>query len=151
MQRWILLGVATVFLAVCGSGFAYWTYKQGRPNPVWVPIPLNREVPDEKRAEIADKLRENLNRSEVLNKISADLHLAKKWNMSTDEIAAKEVAKRLFVKIGEADTAMGKVPSINVGVEGTRKDAAVSNEIVMRMMKDVWKILGVKPPPEKPF
>lgn len=151
MQRWILLAVVTMFLAVCGGGFAYWNYKQGRPNPVWVPLPLNREVPDEKRTELITKLKKDLNQPELLTKVSADLHLAKKWNLATDEIAAKEIAKRLFVKIGEADTPLGKVPSINVGVEGTRKDATVSNEIVMRLMKDVWKILGIKPPQEKPF
>lgn len=151
MQRWIALGVLSVILMVGGGGFAYWTYKQNRPNPVWVPLLINRELTDDKRQEIAIDLKEKLSKSEILNKVSSDLGLARKWNLPSDESAAQEIAKRLFVKIGEADTPEGKLPSINIGVEGSRREAAISGEIALRLMKDVWQLLGIKPPEEQSF
>ena len=151
MQRWIALGVLSVILMVGGGGFAYWTYKQNRPNPVWVPLLINRELTDDKRQEIAIDLKEKLSKSEILNKVSSDLGLARKWNLPSDESAAQEIKKRLFVKIGEADSPEGKVPSINIGVEGSRREAAISGEIALRLMKDVWQLLGIKPPEEQSF
>jgi hypothetical protein len=44
---------------------------------------------------------------------------------------------------------MGKVPAILVGLTGKNKEREVSGEIAMRLMDDVWKILGVEPPPKK--
>lgn len=140
-----------MMLMVGGGGFAYWTYKQNRPNPVWVPLVINRELPEDKREEIAKELKAKLSKSEILRQISSDLHLAQKWHLPTDEVAAQEIAKRLFVRVGEADSPEGRVPSINVGVEGSRRDAAISGEIALRLMKEVWKILGINPPAEKPF
>ena len=151
MQRWIALGVLSVILMVGGGGFAYWTYKQNRPNPVWVPLLINRELTDDKRQEIAIDLKEKLSKSEILNKVSSDLGLARKWNLPSDESAAQEIKKRLFVKIGEADSPEGKLPSINIGVEGSRREAAISGEIALRLMKDVWQLLGIEPPEEQSF
>ncbi len=47
------MSVVALALLVGGSGFAYWNYKQGRPHPVWVPLPINPDLSDEKREEIA--------------------------------------------------------------------------------------------------
>ena len=44
---------------------------------------------------------------------------------------------------------MGKVPAIHIGVKGKAKESEVSGEIAMRLMDDVWKILGIKPPKKK--
>ena len=44
-----------------------------------------------------------------------------------------------------------KVPSINVGVKGKRKNQELSGKIAMRLMEDVWNFLGIKPPPKKEF
>ena len=134
-----------------GGAFAYWNYRQNRPNPVWVPLVIKRELPEDKRQEIAKELKEKLCKPEILNQISSELKLAKKWQLATDEMAAREIAKRLFVKVGEADSPEGRVPSINVGVEGSRRDAAVSGEIALRLMKEVWKMLGLNQPTERSF
>lgn len=151
MQRWIALGVLSVILVIGGGGFAYWTYKQNRPNPVWVPLLINRELTEGKRREIAIDLKDRLSKPEILNKVSIDLGLARKWHLPTDESAAQEIAKRLFVKVGEADSPEGRVPSINIGVEGSRREAVISGEIALRLMKDVWQLLGIKPPTDKSF
>ncbi|MES2439121.1 MAG: hypothetical protein V4584_08635 [Verrucomicrobiota bacterium] len=151
MQRWIVVGVVAVMLAIGGGGFAYWTYKQNRPAPIWVPLPINSEVSDEKRAEIAKELKEKLQKPEILIPLSKELDLAKRWNLASPEEAAAEIRKRLFVDLGTADSPMGRVPSINIGVRGPRKETDISGKIALRLMQDVWKMLGIKPPAEKPF
>ncbi len=147
MQRWIVFGVVAMLLVLGGGGFAYRTYKQNRPQPIWVPLPINPELPAEKRKEVAAELKKSLMKPEVLLQVSKDLGLPKILGLPTDEAAANEVAQRMFVDVGEAAAPTGgMVPSINIGIKGKRKDTEVSGKIAMRLMQDVWKILGIKPP-----
>jgi hypothetical protein len=146
MQRWIVAGVVVMVLLFGGGGFAYWSYKQNLPSPVWVPLPMNHEVPLEQREKIAKELKEKIEVPEILNKVSKDLDLAAKWKLANADAASAELKKRLFVRAGDMDTPGGKIPSMNIGVDGPRKDSHVSQEIAMRIMEDVRKILGVKPP-----
>lgn len=149
MQRWIVFGVVVMILVLGGGGFAYKSYKENRPNPIWVPMPINPELPGDKRIEIAKELKELLKKPELLIQISKDLGLPKALQLPTDELAADEVARRLFVNVGETDSANGvKVPTINIGVTGMRKERVISEKIVMRLMEDVKKIIGIKPPPQ---
>lgn len=138
-----------VMLVFGGGLFAYYSYKQNRPAPVWVPLPVNPELSDTKRDEVISDLKMKLSDEQVLLKVSQDVGLAEKWDLASDKEAAREIGSRLFVKAGEADTPMGKVPAIHVGVTGKSKEREVSGEIAMRLMEDVWKILGIKPPPKK--
>lgn len=135
-----------MLLLVGGVGFAYYTYKQNYADPIWVPLPIKAELTVEKRDQIARDLKAKLGEPKVLIKVSQDLGLARKWQVGSDEAAAKELGKRLFVTAGEVDTPLGKVPSLNVGVTGKHKEREVSGEISVRLMDDVWKILGIKPP-----
>lgn len=138
-----------MMLMLGGGAFAIHIYKQNRPHPVWVPLPINPELPGDKRREIAKDLKAKLDHPEVLIQVSKDLDLAKKWKMASDEAVADQLSKRLFVKVGEMASSMGNVPSINVGVSGKNKEKEDSEAISMRLMKDVWKILGIKPPQQK--
>jgi len=149
MQRWIVAGVVAMLLMGAGGFFALKTYKQSRPAPVWVPLPINPELPVAKRDEIIAKLRSELSQSDRLLRVSKDVGLVGKWKLSSDEDGAAEVASRLFVREGEADTPNGKVPAIHIGVKGKRKEREVSGEIAMRLMEDVWEILGIEPPPKR--
>jgi hypothetical protein len=149
MQRWIAAGVVAMMLFLGGSYFAYRAYQQNRPHPIWVPLPINPELPSAKCKEIMDNLLAKLREPEVLIQVSKDVGLTKKWNLPTDEACAKEIERRLFVRTGDADTPKGKVPAIHVGVKGKVKESALSGEIAMRLMDDVWKILGIKPPEKK--
>ena len=115
---------------------------------MWVPLPINPELPAEKRDEIIAKLKQELSETAVLTKVSKDLSLPAKWDLATEELAAQEISRRLFVRAGEADTPMGKVPAIHIGVNGTRKERDLSGQIAMRLMDDVWSILGINPPPK---
>lgn len=149
MQRWIVVG-GLVLILLFGSGiYAYSNYKQGRPHPVWVPMPINPEVPEEKREEIATSLRTKLSSEDVLIQVSKDLGLPAKMEVASDSAAAEEVRKILFVKEGEMESPRGRIPSINIGVKGKARDHKLSGEISMRLMEDVWKILGIEPPPKK--
>ena len=57
MQRWIAIGLVVVLLAAGGAGYGLHLYKQSRPHPVWVPMPINRELTEEKGREIAKDLK----------------------------------------------------------------------------------------------
>lgn len=153
MQRWIILVSITILLALGGSAYyALRIYKENLPNPMWVPMPLNPELPVEKRKEAAEKIKEELLKPERLLQTSKDLDLPEKLGFTSHEQAASELGKIIFVDVGEADSAMGiKVPSINVGVKGKRKNQELSGKIAMRLMEDVWNFLGIKPPPKKEF
>jgi hypothetical protein len=152
MQRWIVVGVAAVLL-FCGAGvgglFAYRSYKQNLAAPIWVPMPINPELPDEKRDEIIARLKSELGQNERLVKVSKDVGLVTKWGLSSEEACAAELGKRMFVRAGDMDTPMGKVPAIHVGLTGKREESEVSGQIAMRLMDDVWKILGIEPPKRK--
>jgi formylglycine-generating enzyme required for sulfatase activity/serine/threonine protein kinase len=115
--------------------------------PVWVPMPINPELPIDKRHEIIAKLKTELGQPERLAKVSKDVGLVVKWGLLSDEACAAELGKRLFVRAGDMDTPEGKVPAIHVGLTGKRKERDVSGVIAMRLMDDVWKILGIEPPP----
>ena len=133
-------------LGLGGGGYAWWNHKQNRPAPLWVPMPINPERTDEEREKVAKELKAKLDNPAILIQISKDLNLTHKWNLPSDEAAAGEISKRLFVRVGEADTPMGKVPSINVGVDGKVKEMKVTGEIATRLMKETMKIFGIKPP-----
>ena len=87
-----------------------------------------------------------MSQPERLAKVSKDVGLVTKWERPSDEACAAELGNRIFVRAGEMDTPMGKVPAIHVGLTGKRKEREVSGEIAMRLMDDVWKILGIDPP-----
>lgn len=146
MQRWIVAGVVAMLLMGAGGFFALKAYKQSRPSPVWVPMPINPELPVAKRDEIIAELKAGLSEKERLVLVSKDVGLRAKWDLPSDEDGAAEIASRLFVREGEADTPQGKVPAIHIGIKGKRKESKVSGEIAMRLMKDVWDILGIEPP-----
>jgi hypothetical protein len=139
--------MVAVVLMLGGGGFAYKSYKQNRPHPIWVPLPINPELPGEKRTEIARDLKAKLATPEILIQVSKDLGLPKALGFTSDEAAANDLAERLFVNVGEADSPDGtRVPSINIGVRGRSKDREISGKIAIRLMKDVSAILGIKPP-----
>jgi hypothetical protein len=152
MQRWIVVVVLAVLMLLCGAGLvAYYklVHQPNLPQPIWVPMPINPELPTDKRDEIINQLKTQLSQSDRLLKVSKDVGLVAKWGLPTDEACAAELAKRMFVRAGDMDTPMGKMPSIHIGLTGKRKETEVSGQIAMRLMDDVWKILGIEPPKRK--
>jgi hypothetical protein len=148
MQRWIAAGLVTMVLFLGGGYYGYKTYKENRPAPMWVPLPIKPDLESAKRDEIIKDLKAKLSDPEILIKVSQDLGLRQQWNLPTDEACAQAISQKLFVRSGDAITEMGPVPAIHIGVNGTSKEGQLSGKIAMRLMDDVWKILGV-PPPKK--
>ena len=147
MQRWIVMGVVAVLL-IGGVGIgglsAYRSYKENLPAPMWVPLPINPELPNQKRDEVIHHLKTELGKPERLAKVSKDLKLAAEWELASDEACAAELSKRMFVRAGDMDTQMGKVPAIHIGVTGKRKERELTGKIAMRLTEDVSKILGIE-------
>lgn len=145
--------MAVVAMAlILGSGaYGFRVFKQNRNHPMWVPLPINPELTGEKRGEIAKDLEAKLKTDENLLQVSEDLKLAEAWSLPSAEEAAKLLKRRVFVKVGETTSGANTVPSINIGVLGKVKDKELSGKIAMRLMDDVWELVGVKPPPKKDF
>jgi hypothetical protein len=146
MQRWIAIGVLLVMLGCGGGAFAYWNHKQNLPAPMWVPLPIRNDLPEDELKKTITELRDKLHDEDLLLKAAKDLGLAGKWKMESDGEAQRELADRIFVKIGDMDSPMGKVPAVHIGVTGKKRERQLSGEIAMRLMEDVWKILGIEPP-----
>lgn len=148
MQRWIVIAVVGALLFGLGGGFALWTYRQNRPQQVWVPLALNEELPEEKREELATQIKGKLLEGSIIQDAVKETGLANKLKLSSAEAEA-EVRKRLFVEVGEADTPVGKVPSINIGFNCQRKSYDAMGAVATNIMEDVWDMLGIKRPEEK--
>lgn len=146
MQRWIAASLALMLVLAGGLGTAYWFYKQNRPQPLWVPLKINPESTEANRNETIAQLTQALQDRKILAAISRDTGAAAKWKLASDEQAAEEIARRMFVRMGEVDTPMGKTPTIDVGLNGKVKDKDLTSAMVTRMMDDVARILGLNPP-----
>jgi len=149
MQRWIVVGVIAMAMAFGGGLFAFRTYKQNRPYPVWVPLPINPELPTERQDAIAKDLKTKLLDRKILVQVSKDLKLTDEWKMGSDAQCVEELKNRIIVRVGETTNRTGRIPSIDVGMNGKAKERAMSEKISMRLVKDVYKILGIDPPPAR--
>lgn len=142
MQRWIALGTVA-FLLMAGAGYlGLKAYRQSRPHPIWVPLPVRTDLSKESRNEACRNLRVYVMEEKRLLAIARDLQLAQSWALPDDEAAAAELKRRMFVRTGNASTPMGEVPAIHVGMNGTRKEAPMTEKIVMRIMEDVKPAIG---------
>lgn len=154
MQRRLLIG-GTALLLVFGLGLsaAYHLYKQSRPHPVWVPIPITPKVSMSDTDRVISELSVKISEHDRLVRLGKELGLKNKWEMNSYDEVANEIAKRLYVKSGDMDTPMGKLPAIHVGVKGTNRDRVDSHALVYSLVyslpPEVWNMLGV-PPPKKP-
>lgn len=149
MQRWKLLAaiaIAGLVLAAVGGTFALREYRAEKPSPIWVPLALRPDISMAEQKELAEKIEANLRKKAVLRKIVEDVRLQEKYGVADVEAAVAELDRRLFVRPGKAETPQGvSVPSVNVGVEGTKRDQAISEQSATRIIKDVWKMLGIDP------
>lgn len=118
MQRWII--AAGVFLALLlgGGVFGYRAYRLNKPiHPVLLQYTIPAESTPKERADKMELLKRLLREPALLTRVSKEGGLAKKLQMTTDEAAANELGKRLFVELGEADTPQGKLAVIKIGLD----------------------------------
>lgn len=138
----VLIGIVGLF----GAREAWRAYQNEKPAPVWVPIPVNPESPIEKQEAAMEDLKVKLKEPAVLIGVVEDLGLRQTWGLSSDEDAVRELERRMFVRTGTIDTRMGPAPAIHVGVNGKLKERSDSERISVRLVEDVWPILGIEPP-----
>lgn len=148
MQRWIALGVLTLVLVFGGGYFGYKAYKASRPRPIWVPLTINPELDKQQRDAACTHLKDYVSEEQRLLAIVRDMKLSQVWSLPSENAAAAELKKRIFVRMGSVTTPMGDVPSINVGLHGTQKEKPMTEKIVMRMMEDVKEAIA-RPSAEK--
>lgn len=141
--------MVAIMIFMGGGYFALKTIKSNRSHPVWVPVQIDPELPSAKRDEIIAELKKKLTEQALLEKVSHDLGLTRKMELPTDRDVALEIGRRMFVRIGDMDTPMGKVPALLVGVNGKVKERELSGAISMRLMEDVYPILGIPRPRKK--
>lgn len=142
MQRWIAL--ATVMLVLLGAGgyFVRREYNLNQPDRIWCPIPIEK-MEEADRNGLSKQLHAEMRKPARLSAIVKDLQLAAKFQVASEEQAVAELEKRVFVELGMIDTPLGaRLPSLNVGVKGIRRENALLREISARQMEDVKKLLG---------
>ncbi len=129
-------------LLVGGVGLGYRTYQQNRDTRIWLPIPTNPELSLAQRKEVAAMLQEQLRDPALLARVSKDSGYAATMGLPSDEEGAKDLLKRLFAEIGYAETAKGRVPSINVGFACKVKEFKKMDKVTKRLMVDIGLVLG---------
>jgi len=145
------LGIMVLALLVGGGLYGYRDFLRSKPAPIWVPLPLRADISMAEQEKMAKEIDTRLRTDEILRQIAIDVDLQKKLKQPSLNAAVKELDRRLFVKPGSADTPSGTVPSINIGVNGNGHEKEVLGETATRIIKDVWKILGIDPVTGQPI
>ena len=140
------MGVVAVILLGAGGAFALWNYKQNKPDKVWVPMRINPKLTTEQKEQAAEQIKAKLLEGDIMLKVAEDTALASELKLDSREAAATLLKERLFVEAGEANTPTGIVPAINIGMNGKKKEMKALGKASTRLMEDVWKIMGIKPP-----
>lgn len=141
MQKWIVAAVVAIVIFCFGGWFGIKAYKQNRSHPVWVELPINPQLPTKQRDETIRMLMSKLSNRAILEQVSRDVGLKRKWQLESEEAAVEEIAKRLFVRPGDTQGKIGRVPALHIGLKGKRKESEVTGEVAVRLMPEVVKIL----------
>lgn len=149
MQRWIVLGVVAMMLALGGAYAGYKTYQSNRPGPIWVPLTIRPDLEKEKRDQTCESLKAYVMDDARVLAVVRDLELARIWSLDSEEDAAAELKRRIFVRQGRAGGPFGDAPAINVGVQGKQKEKPMTKRIVERIMKDVQMVIDMPQYPGK--
>jgi len=124
-------------LVVVGGAVGYRSYRRNRPiHPVLLQLSLNPEAPAEARAAVMKLVKQKLSEHELLVRVSKDVELTRKMKFASDEAAAADLGKRLFVEQGENDTPNGRMPTLNIGWNCKVKEYGAMLEVSKRISKD---------------
>lgn len=154
MQRWMLwavLGVVGLVVLFFGARYAKREYHLRQPAKIWVPVALRADLSMADQKKLAEQIEAKLRTDEILRAVVADIGLEKKFKQPSEDSAVQDLKRRLFVEVGSADTPMGPVPSINIGVSGIGHETDILGEASMRIIRDVWRMIGIDPETGKPI
>jgi hypothetical protein len=149
MQRSILSGVviAVFVLLFIGSGASYWWMRQNRPDQRWVPLVLNSKSSAEDRNLLEQQLRAYLSHDELLKKIVAEMSLASRWDVGSEQACVQKLKSSLFVRLNEMQHPMTqeKILTVDIGVNGKRKERSLMSDIAVRLSKEASAFMGIDP------
>jgi len=142
---WAVLGVVGLVVMFFGARYAKREYHLRQPSRIWVPLALRADLSMADQKKLADEINTSLRTDEILRAVVMDLNLREKFKQPSEDAAVKELNRRLFVEVGSADTPNGSVPSINIGVAGIGLEKDLLGEASMRIIRDVWRMIGIDP------
>ena len=134
-----------------GAKYAKREYHLRQPSKIWVPLALRADLSMEDQKKLAEQINTKLRTDEILRAVVMDMDLRGKFKQPSEDAAVKELNRRLFVEVGSADTPKGSVPSINIGVAGIGHESELLGEVSMRIIRDVWRMIGIDPETGKPI
>ncbi len=149
----MVVSAVIAVVLVIGSGAGYVGYKLNQPDRQWVPLLLNPELPEEKREQAAEELKDQLLTPERLKAVVRDVDLVKALRAASEDAAVRELERRIFVTVGEAESPGGVVPALHIGVSGKRSERDMLGKTATRLVEDVKEIIEVaaQPPPPDEF
>jgi len=145
MQRWILTGFAACILGAVVLAGGAWFYRQNKPDSRWVPIPLSESSTRFEREDLRKYLADSLQSPESLSVMVKELDLQTKLGAGTEEEAVAKLKSMMFIRIGEFQNpnTMMLIPTVDVGVEGKRKQQHLLSGIAVKMGESCRKKMGV--------
>ncbi len=146
MQRWIVPAViAVVVLGIAGAGVVYaiWNHKQNLPTRSYIPLPLNPELSEEQREQIAAEVKKRVSEQPVLVSIARDSGLTQALEFPSDEAAADFLGERLIVEAGEVDTPTGPVATLNAGFRCKVKEFEAVGKSAARLNEEIREMFGL--------
>lgn len=148
---WAALGAVGLVVMFFGAKYAKREYHLRQPSKIWVPLALRADLSMEDQKKLAEQINTKLRTDEILRAVVMDLDLREKFKQPSEDAAVKDLNRRLFVEVGSADTPNGSVPSINIGVAGIGHESKLLGEASMRIIRDVWRMIGIDPETGKPI
>ena len=152
MQRSILSGlvIAAIMIIMVGAGAGYWGMRQNRPDQRWVPLPLNPNSSAEDRNLLQQQLDAYLRHDELLQKVIQEMGLVSRWDADSDQACLQKLKSSLFVRQSETQHPMTqqKILTMDIGVNGKRKEVAVMADIAVRLSKEASSYMGLGRAPQ---
>ncbi|HEY8961105.1 MAG TPA: hypothetical protein VIM57_02805 [Luteolibacter sp.] len=113
-------------LLLGGAAFGIRTFKQNRPAPFWVKISVRLPPDGEQLEKLEKEIRQRAQSDEVIGPVVRELDLARRWNLPSEEMAAAELRRRMFVRFQGGDV-------LEIGLNGKRKEMTTTSEIAKKL------------------
>ena len=143
MQRWIYIGLVACFLLAGAMVFIFMKMRAERPDSRWVPIPIRAELTAEQKSTIVSAIEKFVKDDKTMQEVVADAKLQTQLGVATEDEAKRWLAERAFVRLGKHQdaTSMKELDTIDIGVNGKRKEIDALNISATKLGDKVRKML----------